>query len=65
MLYTYRFIQAQADGFFNPPDHRSIIKENALEGWRFVTAIPTSFSGHGRILTFDLVFEKESASETE
>lgn len=30
-----------------------------MDGWRFVTAIPSESNGHGVILEFDLVFEKE------
>ena len=39
--------------------HREIIDEYAERGFRFITAIPTSFSSYGSIKTFDLVFEIE------
>ena len=39
--------------------HREIIDEYAEREFRFITAIPTSFSSYGSIKTFDLVFEIE------
>ncbi len=33
--------------------------EASVEGWRFVSFIPSLFRTHGVIKQFDLVFEKE------
>lgn len=58
-MYKYIYIAADAQGVFKNANHRELIDKYSAEGWRFVTAIPTSFSGHGVIKEFDLVFEKE------
>jgi hypothetical protein len=58
-MYKYIYVPAKAAGLFNDPDHRELIDKYSKEGWRFVTAIPIEFTGHGLIKAFDLVFEKE------
>lgn len=59
-MYRYEYIEAQAEGLiFCNANHREIIDEYAERGFRFITAIPTSFTGHGNPKTFDLVFEIE------
>ena len=40
-------------------NHRDIINNLAMDGWRFVCAIPTRNQGYGAISELDLVFEKE------
>ena len=35
-----------------------MIDKYSKEGWRFVTAIPSDFGAHGKIVEYDLVFEK-------
>jgi hypothetical protein len=39
--------------------HRKIIDDYAAKGYRFVGYIPTEITGHGQILSIDLVFESE------
>jgi len=39
--------------------HREVIDEYAKKGYRFVSFIPTSIEGYGRITAYDLVFEKD------
>ena len=58
-MYRYEYVEAQAEVFFNSANHREIIDEYAERGFRFINAIPTSFSSYGSIKTFDLVFEIE------
>lgn len=59
-IYKYIFVKANADAvFLSKANHRELIEQYSKEGYRFVTAIPTSMSGHGKIYEFDLVFEKE------
>ena len=43
-------------------EHREIIRHKALEGWRFVTYIPTTQHASGQIDEIDLVFEREVQS---
>lgn len=57
-MYKYLFIECRVGGFFGRTEHRDIIAENAANGWRFITAIPKSNSGNGRVDWVDLVFEK-------
>ncbi|MDV5106013.1 DUF4177 domain-containing protein [Clostridium perfringens] len=58
-MYRYEYVEAQVEGFFNSVNHREIIDQYAERGFRFITAIPTSFSSYESIKTFDLVFEIE------
>ena len=58
-MYKYIYVKAETDGVFREANHREIIEQYSQDGWRFITAIPTDFSGHGVIKAFDLVFEKE------
>ncbi len=58
-MYKYIYVEVNAEGIFRQGNHKEMIYEYSNKGWRFVTAIPTSFSGHGVIKKFDLVFEKE------
>ena len=64
-MYIYHFVQSHPESLFHRPNHRQLIEENAREGWRFVTAIPSETDMPGRILHMDLVFEKEVPPETE
>lgn len=58
-IYKYIFIKANADALLSNANHKELIEQYSREGYRFVTAIPTAMSGHGKIYEFDLVFEKE------
>ncbi len=58
-MYKYILVEAQNETMFNSSDYEEIINKYAQAGWRFVSAIPKSFTGHGVIKKFDLVFEKE------
>lgn len=39
--------------------HRAMIRQKALEGWRFEAAIPARQHASGQIDALDLVFERE------
>ncbi|TWH58117.1 uncharacterized protein DUF4177 [Desulfitobacterium sp. LBE] len=58
-IYKYIYVEAKAAGTFRSSEHRELIDKYSEEGWRFITAIPTVFSGYGLIRQFDLIFEKE------
>lgn len=59
-MYRYVYVNAKANGLiFKDGNHRELIDKYSNDGWRFITAIPTKFSGEGKIKEFDLVFEKE------
>ncbi|MGG7142446.1 DUF4177 domain-containing protein [Clostridium nigeriense] len=57
-MYKYLFIECKVGGYFGKEDHREIIARNAVDGWRFVTAIPKSNGSYGQVDSVDLVFEK-------
>lgn len=40
-------------------EHRQIIDEYALKGYRYVGYIPTDISDYGKIKKMDLIFEKD------
>ena len=57
-ICIYEYVEAKAEGVvFSSANHRELINEYVERGFRFVTAIPTSFSGYGMSKIFDLVFE--------
>ncbi|WBW98415.1 DUF4177 domain-containing protein [Oceanirhabdus sp. W0125-5] len=58
-MYKYIYVSADTQGLFTVSNHRELIDKYSSEGWRFIAAIPTVFTGHGVIKQFDLVFEKE------
>ncbi|GFP76654.1 DUF4177 domain-containing protein [Clostridium fungisolvens] len=58
-MYKYIYVEAKTEGLFGDANHKELIDEYSSKGWRFITAIPTKFDGHGLIKRFDLVFEKE------
>lgn len=39
--------------------YRDVVNEMASKGWRFVSEVPVSQNGQGKILSLDLVFERE------
>lgn len=57
-MYKYIYVKSKVGGIFSTSNHREIIDEYSKDGWRFVTAIPTSSGGYGQIISYDLVFEK-------
>lgn len=58
-MYEYIYVKSRASSVFRVSDHREIINKYSKEGWRFVSAIPSDFELNGKIIEFDLVFEKE------
>lgn len=58
-MYEYIYVKSKASSIFRVSDHREIINKYSKEGWRFVSAIPSDFELNGKIIEFDLVFEKE------
>ena len=58
-MFKYLYVESKVKGIFSNSNHRELIDKYALEGWRYVSAIPTSFYGNnGQPKTFDLIFEK-------
>lgn len=58
-MYEYIYVKSKASSVFRVSDHREIINKYSKEGWRFVSAIPSDFELNGKIIEFDLIFEKE------
>lgn len=48
-----KFLMSKSD------KHRKIIDDYGARGYRFVGYIPTEMTGHGQILSLDLIFETE------
>lgn len=59
-MYQYKFVEIRAKLLitFHFKGFQELIEEHALEGWRFVTAIPVESQGAGSISVLSLVFEK-------
>lgn len=53
-IYVNKLIGAKSE------EHREIIDEYALKGYRYVGFIPTNMSDYGKIKEMDLVFEIDS-----
>ncbi|MBR3970711.1 MAG: DUF4177 domain-containing protein [Ruminococcus sp.] len=56
---TYRmlkggYVTAKGDGYRN---HRTVIRDMAEQGWRFVGNLPVDTGGYGALMSYDLVFE--------
>lgn len=58
-MFRYKFVEASAQGLFRTANYQELIIENAKEGWRFVSAIPSNQNANGYIRTFALIFERE------
>lgn len=58
-MYQYIYVECHLESTFQNDNHREIINKYSLEGWRFVTVIPTRAGGYGQLTTYDLVFERE------
>ena len=65
MMYEYQYVTLYVGGGFwlnnAECEHRTIIDEQAANGWRYVGYIPTRFSGEGGNKEIDLIFERPLA----
>lgn len=61
-MYKYKFVEIKSNTgiSFYFEGFEDIINEQALDGWRFVTAIPVKSQGTGWISTLSLVFEQSN-----
>lgn len=50
------YVTSKEDGYRN---HRTVIREMAQQGYRFVGRVPVDADGYGRETVFDLVCERE------
>ncbi len=50
------YVTSKEDGY---RDHRTVIREMAQQGYRLVSQLPVSVEGYGRVVIYDLVFERE------
>ncbi len=48
------YVTAKEDGY---RDHRTVIRDMAVLGWRFVGKLPVEIGGYGAVFSYDLVFE--------
>lgn len=61
-MYEYKYVTLYTGGGFwmnnATCEHRTIIDEQAAQGWRYVGYIPTRFSSEGGNKEIDLIFER-------
>ncbi len=55
----YEYVNISVDNFFGAGslEHRQVIDEYALLGFRYVGYIPTKMNDYGKIKEIDLIFE--------
>ena len=58
-LYEYERLQIGGVMISESTEHRLLINRYALEGYRYVGYIPVVIGENGRIMSIDLVFEKD------
>ena len=58
-IYEYERLQIGSMVLSESTEHRLIINKYALAGYRYVGYIPVVIGSEGRIMSIDLVFEKE------
>ena len=58
-MYEYERLQIGSMMLSESTEHRLIINKYALEGYRYVGYIPVVIGSEGRIMSIDLVFEKD------
>lgn len=58
-IYEYERLQIASIMIKESTEHRMIINKYALEGYRYVGYIPVVIGAEGRIMSIDLVFEKD------
>lgn len=58
-MKKYEYVNVRIDKFFGAKseEHRQIIDEYALKGYRYVGYIPTNITDYGKIKEMDLIFE--------
>lgn len=61
MKYEFKTVKASQNIFKGNifEEHRQIIEDMAKKGYRFICCIPLEQKESGRILSIDLVFEKD------
>lgn len=59
-MYQYKFVKATLGGFFEEANHREIINQHAQEGWRLVQVLPKEYNGHGKPISYEIIFEKKN-----
>jgi len=66
-MYEYKFVRLELKtGFFAmkpSDDYRHVVNQHAEEGWRFVQIFAPNISAHPNPSYFELIFERNKASE--
>ncbi len=60
-MKKYEYVELKIGKIFSSKseEHRKIIDGYAIKGYRYVGYIPTDINADGRIVSIDLVFEKD------
>ncbi|MBR4456101.1 MAG: DUF4177 domain-containing protein [Solobacterium sp.] len=66
-MKEYRYVKIYIGKFISSElnEHREIIDEKAAQGYRYAGYLPTTIDSSGRILSLDLIFERDTDGETE
>jgi Domain of unknown function (DUF4177) len=58
-MYEYNYVQIDLNVGGNLKDnHKEIINQYALEGWKLIQIIPISYNVDGKPFKFEAIFEK-------
>ena len=60
-MKEYAFESLRLTGTMNVKlsNYQAIFREYAQKGYQYVGYLPTEMTGHGQILSIDLIFEKD------
>ena len=58
-MKKYEYVNINIDGFLGSgsEEHRKVIDEYAIKGYKYVGYVPTNIAPHGKIIEMDLIFE--------
>ena len=69
-MYEYKFERLEASQFtwsgfqVDEAEYQNMIRQHAQLGWRFVQIFAPPLTGHGRAKYYEIIFERELASDT-
>ena len=60
-MKKYEYVSVHVGKLFGAEseEHRQIIDSYAAKGYRYAGYIPTEITGHGKIISMDLIFEMD------
>jgi hypothetical protein len=58
-MYEYKYVETQVNRFMADDDYKSIINQNAKQGWRVVQIVPIKFGSYGQPKKHEIIFERK------